>query len=165
MGEFTLKADDGQSPWLLSKADVILVGVSRTGKTSLSVVLSQTMGLKVANVPLVLECPPPSQLLSEELDHNRIFCLTLAPSELKRIRKTRLERRKVRETEDKYSLVDGEAKSNYADRSYLLKDLKNARDLTEEYGWTPIDVTGRAVEETASYISEIMNERFGDYSC
>ena len=68
--EFTLKVDDGQSPWLLPKADIILVGVSRTGKTPLSVVISQTMGLKVANIPLVLECPPPNQLLSEELDSN-----------------------------------------------------------------------------------------------
>jgi len=163
--EFTLKADDGQSPWLLPKADIILLGVSRTGKTPLSVVTSQTMGLKVANIPLVLECPPPKELLSEELDPNRIFCLTIAPSELKRIRTTRLERRKVKSMEEKYSLTEGETKSNYADRNYLLKDLKNARDLTEKYGWTQIDVTGRAVEETASYIGELMNERFGDYSC
>lgn len=161
--EFTLKADDGQSPWLLKDADVVIVGVSRTGKTPLSVVLSQTMGLKVANVPLVLECPPPAELLdATAIDAGRVFCLTIAPSELKRIRTTRLERRGVRATEEKYDLLseDGQAKSNYAERAYLLKDLKRARDLTEQYGWTQIDVTGRAVEETASSISELMNERF-----
>ena len=53
--EFTLKADDGSAPWLLADADVVLCGVSRTGKTPLSVVLAQQMGLKVANVPLVME--------------------------------------------------------------------------------------------------------------
>jgi len=168
--QFTLKADDGQAPWLLSEADVILVGVSRSGKTPLSVVLSQSTGLKVANIPLVLECPPPKELLDEQtIDSNRVFCLTLSPSELKKIRATRLESRlgvKAMEEkmEDKNSLVmsvgNGGSKSNYADRPYILKDLKNAFDLKERYGWTQIDVTGRAVEDTASQISELISERF-----
>ena len=49
--------------------------------------------------------------------------------------------------------------SNYADRNYIMKDLMYANDLVLKYNWTKIDVTGRAVEETASYISELMNER------
>ena len=85
--EYTLQADDGRAPWLLPDADVILVGVSRTGKTPLSVVLSHTMGLRVANVPLILEVPPPAQLLdSTTIDHQRVFCLTLAPQILGKIR-------------------------------------------------------------------------------
>eukprot|EP00568_Trieres_chinensis_P001494 CAMPEP_0183295336 /NCGR_PEP_ID=MMETSP0160_2-20130417/3333_1 /TAXON_ID=2839 ORGANISM="Odontella Sinensis, Strain Grunow 1884" /NCGR_SAMPLE_ID=MMETSP0160_2 /ASSEMBLY_ACC=CAM_ASM_000250 /LENGTH=424 /DNA_ID=CAMNT_0025456805 /DNA_START=154 /DNA_END=1428 /DNA_ORIENTATION=+ len=164
--EFTLKADDGRSPWLLKDADAVIVGVSRTGKTPLSVVLSQTMGLRVANVPLVLECPPPKELLDSEpggVDPKRVFCLTINPNELKRIRTTRLERRNVKEMEEKFdkSLTgEGERRSNYADRNYLLRDLKSARALAVSNGWTEIDVTGRAVEETASLISEILNERF-----
>mmetsp|Transcript_2750 Transcript_2750/g.6213 ORF Transcript_2750/g.6213 Transcript_2750/m.6213 type:complete len:459 (-) Transcript_2750:765-2141(-) len=159
--EFTLKADDGRCPWLLPEADVILLGVSRTGKTPLSVVLSQMMGLKVVNIPLVLECPPPKELFDEDtIDSRRVFCLTISPSELKRTRTTRLERRGVKATEEKYSKVLELGKtSNYNDRAYILKDLKSARDLVERHGWTQIDVTGRAVEETASYIAEQLNER------
>ncbi|KAL3907200.1 MAG: hypothetical protein SGILL_008967 [Bacillariaceae sp.] len=152
--EFTLKADDGQSPWLLPEADIVLVGVSRSGKTPLSVVLSQTMSLKVANIPLVMEVPPPTQLL-EQVDPRRIFCLTIAPSELRKIRTSRMERRGIKAMEEKY-----DTKSNYADRSYLLKDLASARKLSDEHGWAEVDVTGRAVEETATLIMELFSERF-----
>jgi len=162
--EFTLKADDGQSPWLLEEAEVIIVGVSRTGKTPLSVVLSQTQGLKVANIPLVLECPPPKELIDNpKINPKRVFCLSISPASLRQIRTTRLERRIVNvDMDDKYSLVDenSRAKSNYADRAYIMKDLKNVRDLAIKYDWTQIDVTGRAVEETASYICELLKERF-----
>jgi regulator of PEP synthase PpsR (kinase-PPPase family) len=135
--------------------------VSRSGKTPLSVVLAQTMGLKVANVPpLVVEVPPPKELLdATQIDPTRVFCLTIAPGELRRIRTTRLERRNVKDMEAKYELE--QQKSNYADRAYLLNDLKHARTLaTTTQGWTEIDVTGRAVEETASYIVELLNDRF-----
>jgi len=172
--QFTLKADDGQAPWLLAEADVILVGVSRSGKTPLSVTLSQSTGLRVANIPLVLECPPPKELLDEStIDPQRVFCLTVSPSQLKKIRETRLEQRlgvKAMEAAKGQQLLQetitpsgngsGNGKSNYADRAYILKDLKNAFDLKEKYGWTQIDVTGRAVEDIASQIGETINERF-----
>jgi len=158
--EFCLKADDGQAPWLLPEADIVLVGVSRSGKTPLSVVLSQTMSLKVANIPLVIEVPPPIQLL-EQVDPNRVFCLTISPSELRRIRTNRLERRGVREMElemeEKGIPI---AKSNYAERNYILKDLSSVRQLCQKHNWTEVDVTGRAVEETATFIVEIFNQRF-----
>lgn len=160
--EFTLRADDGQAPWLLKDADVIIVGVSRTGKTPLSVILSQMMGWKVGNVPLVLEVPPPNQLLNQtEIDNSRVFCLTINPKMLRKIRETRLQRRGVQDQEKRISEMGGVElpKSNYADRNYLLRDLKNARDLCEAQNWTEIDVTGRAIEETAAVISEIINER------
>ena len=163
--EYTLKTDDGRATWLLNEADVVIVGVSRTGKTPLSVVLCQTMGLKVANIPLVLECPPPSELLEKgNIDPRRIFCLTINPNELKKIRTTRLEG-SVRDTEEKLDLTeDGSRRSNYADRNYLLRDLKSARELAVANGWTEVDVTGRAVEETSSIISEMLNERFENYN-
>jgi hypothetical protein len=162
--EFALKADDGQSPWLLPEADIVIVGVSRSGKTPLSVVLSQTMSLKVANIPLVMEVPPPSQLL-DAVDPRRVFCLTIAPSELRKIRTNRLERRGVKEVEAKYNHEDSATasktqSSKYADRNYLLRDLAHARQLSEQHSWTEIDVTGRAVEETATLIVELFNERF-----
>ena len=148
--EFTLKADDGMSPWLLAEADVILLGVSRTGKTPLSVVISQSMGLKVANIPLVVDLPPPVQLFSDNIDPKRVFCLTVHPSDLQRIRKSRLERELQKFSEH----------STYADRDYLMRDLRSAKQLAAKHNFTEIDVTGRAVEETASLISSILNERF-----
>jgi len=158
--EFCLKADDGQAPWLLPEADIVLVGVSRSGKTPLSVVLSQTMSLKVANIPLVMEVPPPVQLL-EQVDPKRVFCLTISPSELRKIRTNRLEKRGVKDVEakleDKNIIVP---KSNYADRNYILKDLGSVRKLCQQHNWTEVDVTGRAVEETATSIVEMFNQRF-----
>lgn len=160
--EFCLKADDGQAPWMLPEADIVLVGVSRSGKTPLSVVLSQTMSLKVANIPLVMEVPPPVQLL-EQVDPKRVFCLTISPSELRKIRTNRLERRGVRDMEAKLEL-EGKGiaipKSNYADRNYILKDLGSVRQLCQKHNWTEVDVTGRAVEETATSIVEMFNQRF-----
>mmetsp|Transcript_54855 Transcript_54855/g.63318 ORF Transcript_54855/g.63318 Transcript_54855/m.63318 type:complete len:478 (+) Transcript_54855:210-1643(+) len=159
--EFCLKADDGQAPWLLPEADIVLVGVSRSGKTPLSVVLSQTMSLKVANIPLVMEVPPPSQLL-EEVDPKRVFCLTINPKELRRIRTNRLEKRGVTDLEEKSEKNKSVIvpKSNYADRNYILKDLSSVRKLCAKYNWTEVDVTGRAVEETATSIVELFNQRF-----
>ena len=157
--EYTLQCDDGRNPHRLGEADVILLGVSRTGKTPLSVVLAQTMGLKVANVPLVVDLPPPKQLLDRRsLDRRRVFCLTLDPDDLQRIRKTRIQR-ELSATTSRNS-----KKSNYADRRYLLRDIQNAQSLALEHGFTEIDVTGRAVEETASWISSVLNERFGDHN-
>merc|ERR1711957_841140 len=160
--EFTLKADDGQAPWLLKEADVVIVGVSRTGKTPLSVILSQMMGWKVGNVPLVLEVAAPKQLLNTtEIDSRRVFCLTINPKELKRIRETRLQMRGVKEQEDRMIAKVGSeiTRSNYADRNYMLRDLQSARNLCKAQNWTEIDVTGRAIEETAVLISELISER------
>lgn len=150
--EYTLKCDDGMKPRLWKEADVVLIGVSRTGKTPLSVVLSQTMGLRVANVPIVVDLPPPPKLLT--LDRRRVFCLMLDPDELRRIRRYRLSR--------ELKNVAKSAHSTYADEDYLMRDLENARQVARENGFTQIDVTGRAVEETASYIRALLNDRFPD---
>jgi regulator of PEP synthase PpsR (kinase-PPPase family) len=152
--EFTLKCDDGMNTIELPNADVVVCGVSRTGKTPLSVVLAQTMGLKVANVPLVVDLPPPPFLLNpQKVNPKRVFVLTLNPDDLLKIRKTRIER----ELQNRL-----DQKSTYADRKYILSDLKHAKQLTVEYGFTEIDVTGRAVEETASLIRSMLYDRFGD---
>jgi regulator of PEP synthase PpsR (kinase-PPPase family) len=154
--EYTLKCDDGMSPKNWKEADVVLLGVSRTGKTPLSVILAQTMGLKVANIPLVVDLAPNKQLFEPEMDPRRIFCLTLNQDDLQRIRKNRLSR------ELKRAGRRQAASSTYADRDYLYRDLENARAIAVKHGYTIIDVTGRAVEETASLISSVLNERFPD---
>ena len=104
---------------------------------------------KVSNIPLVYELDPPKQLF--EIDPKRVFCLTLNILDLQKIRESRLER--------ELEQIPNQ-KSSYADWEYMKKDLAKARRLAEEHGFTEIDVTGRAVEETASQISSILNERF-----
>ena len=134
--EYTLKCDDGESTSRLPEADVILVGVSRTGKTPLSVVLSQTMGLKVANIPLVVDEELPRQLIAPGIDRNRVFCLTLDPDDLQRIRKTRMKRALAALGPDY-----GSHESTYDDMRYIYRDLENARSIAKKHGFTVIDVT------------------------
>lgn len=163
--DFTLKTDDGQSPRLLPQADLVILGVSRAGKTPLSILIAQTMGLKVANVPLVCELEPPKQLLVEHhgrhrpknkdaVDPRRVFCLTLQPEYLQRLRMTRLRRELKKQL--------GQGRSIYASLDYVTKDVQKAKDLCLTYGFTEIDVTGRAMEETASLIISKLQERFPD---
>lgn len=149
--DFTLKTDDGQAPGLLFEADVILLGVSRAGKTPLSLVLAQTMGLKVANVPLVVDVAPPPQLF--KVNPRRVFCLTVDESQLKTFRKNRLRREINRQTQKAH-------KNSYADMEYVRKDMEHAQRLAYQHGFTEINVSGRAVEETASLIASKLRERF-----
>jgi len=142
--EFTVKADDGKEPRMLPDADIILVGVSRTSKTPLSVFLAHK-GYRVSNVPIVLDRPPPNALLNA--DQQRVFALTISPDCLMEIRRQRLKTMMV-------------SRSNYSDMNYILAELSWAEDLyrANPY-WPVIDVTRKAVEETAATILKIMDER------
>ena len=85
--EFTVRNDDGREPRNLPKADLVLVGISRTSKTPLSTFLAQK-GFKVANVPLVLGIDPPQELFA--IDQEHIFGLTIKAEALLQIRQARL---------------------------------------------------------------------------
>jgi hypothetical protein len=143
--EFTVKADDGKEPRMLRQADVILVGVSRTSKTPLSTYLAHK-GFKVGNVPVVLDRPPPPQLY--EIDQRRIFALTIDPRALQNIRRARI-------------AAMGVAKAiNYDDLDYILAELDYAEGMFRSHReWPLVDVTGKAVEETAATILGILNDR------
>lgn len=82
--EFTLRHDDGKNVNDLSMADIILVGVSRTGKTPLSMYLS-LYGHKVVNIPLAPGIPPPPALF--EVPQSKIVALTIDPTRLVEIEK------------------------------------------------------------------------------
>ena len=143
--EYTVKADDGKEPRLLQQADIVLVGVSRTSKTPLSVFLAHK-GYKVGNIPIVLDRPFPSQI--DLLDDDRIFGLTIDPESLVDIRQQRLETMRMT------------GHSSYGDLDYILAELEWAEHLMREHPtWPVIDVTRKAVEETAATILRIMNER------
>mmetsp|Transcript_5760 Transcript_5760/g.11234 ORF Transcript_5760/g.11234 Transcript_5760/m.11234 type:complete len:412 (-) Transcript_5760:106-1341(-) len=150
--DYTMQTDDGMSPKLLLKADIVLLGVSRAGKTPLSLLLSQTKGIKVANIPLVLEVPPPRQLIS--VDARRVFVITQKAEHLQQVRRERLRR------EMKNRRVG--SRSTYADPDYVQRDLDNATELARKHGYTIVDITDRAMEEAASLIMSKLKERFPD---
>jgi regulator of PEP synthase PpsR (kinase-PPPase family) len=143
--EFTVKSDDGKEPRNFKKADLVLVGVSRTSKTPLSTLLAQR-GLKVANLPIVLGVPTPPEL--EEASQDRIVGLTIGLDPLVEIRKARL--RQLGMSMD----------SNYGLREQVKEELEYASRVFREHPhWPVIDVTGRAIEETAVIILESLKER------
>jgi regulator of PEP synthase PpsR (kinase-PPPase family) len=130
--------DDGKDVRYLHSADIVLVGISRTSKTPLSVLLAYK-GYKVANVPLVLNRPPPSQLW--EIDQNRVFALTIDPQKLQEIRQQRLKTMRVVGSE------------SYSDMDYILAEVDEAELLfRRNRQWPVINVTNKAVEETAATI-------------
>jgi len=143
--EFTVKSDDGKEPRNFKKADLVLVGVSRTSKTPLSTLLAQR-GIKVANLPLVLGIAPPSEL--EEAPRDRVVGLTIGLDPLVEIRKARLRQ------------LGMSVDANYGLREQVKEELEYAsRVFNAHPHWPVIDVTGRAIEETAVIILESLKER------
>jgi regulator of PEP synthase PpsR (kinase-PPPase family) len=143
--EFTVRNDDGREPRNLPKADLVLVGISRTSKTPLSTFLAQK-GLKVSNVPLVLGIAPPDELL--QIDQEKIFGLTIKIDELLRIRQARL----------KHLGMPGD--TSYAQRDYVAQEIQYAQSIfRQNAAWPIIDITGKAIEETAADILRIKKDR------
>lgn len=142
--EFAVKSDDGKEPRNFKKADLVLVGVSRTSKTPLSTLLAQR-GLKVANLPLVLGMQLPPELL--EASQERIVGLTIGLEQLCEIRQARLRQ------------LGMPSETSYALRENVREELDFARQLFARHGWPVVDVTSRAIEESAVIILETMKER------
>ncbi len=145
--EYTVKHDDGKVLNDLDKADIILVGISRTSKTPLSIFLSHK-GWKVANVPLVPGSPLPPELF--KVDQRRVVGLIIDMDSLQRIRKNRLE---------KFGQDTG---GEYASMSQISKEIEYAEQLFKQNKrWPVFNVTERALEETASEIVRVIATRLG----
>ena len=143
--EFAVKSDDGKEPRNLRKADLVLVGVSRTSKTPLSTYLAGR-GLKIANVPLVLGVDPPSELY--ELPGYRVVGLTVDVDQLMDIRGQRLQQ------------LGMPSDANYGLRDHVKAELEYAHEIFREHSeWMVVDVTNCAIEETATIILEALKER------
>lgn len=135
--EFAVKYDDGRDPRGIVKADLVLVGVSRTSKTPLSQYLAHRR-LKVANVPIVPEVDPPDELF--KISPTKCFGLKISPEKLNGIRRERLR---------SLGLSDN---ATYAKIDRIMDELHYFEKLVDRLGCPVIDVTNKAVEETANII-------------
>ncbi len=144
--EFAVANDDGREPRNLRKADIVIVGISRTGKTPLSNYIAHR-GYKVANIPLVLGVEPPKEL--DDVDPRRVFGLNIEPATLMKIRQSRMESLRMES-------------SDYGDIRYIRREAAWARKVFEAHPeWTVLNMTRKAIEETASKILEHYRATFG----
>lgn len=142
--EYAVRFDDGKEYLGLSKADIVIIGVSRCSKTPLCTYLAY-QGIKAANVPLVPETPLPEDLF--KVARHKIFGLTIKPEHLCEIRKNRM------------SHLGMVQSTRYANLSRVQKELDFAHTIMKELGCPIIDVTHRGVEETASRILALYNKQ------
>jgi regulator of PEP synthase PpsR (kinase-PPPase family) len=137
--EFAVKYDDGKDARGFVLAQVVLIGVSRTSKTPLSVFLSHK-GIKTANLPLMPEVNLPEEL--KPAPGRLIVGLTMQPEHLLGIRTERLK------------TLGLPSSAQYASQERIIEELKYAEDVMRSLNCPIIDVTNRAIEETAGIIIE-----------
>lgn len=142
--EFAVRHDDGTNLHTLFKADIVLTGISRTSKTPLSMYIAQR-GYKTGNVPLVPGIEPPRELI--DIDPRKVFGLTVDPTVLVNIRRARLR------------ALPSMPYAYYSDPESVNTELRRAQRLFRARGWRSIDITGRAVEENASRILELYEQK------
>ena len=138
--EFAIQYDDSKDYRGLKNADVILLGLSRTSKTPLCMYLANK-GIKAINIPLIPEVSVPDELF--DIDRRKIFGLTIDPMQLIEIRKHRL---------DKFHRISSNIE--YASDSRILEEFDFAEKIMKKLGCKIIDVTRRAIEDTALIILE-----------
>ena len=141
--EFAVKYDDGKDPRGILQADIILLGISRTSKTPLSMYLANK-NIKVANVPLVPEIPIPKEVF--EINQKKIIGLTNTPEKLNQIRQERLK------------ALGLSSNASYAKLDRILQELDYSDRIMRKVGCPVIDVSSKAIEETAGIIMDIMKE-------
>ncbi len=139
--EFAVKYDDGKDPKGLPKADIVLIGVSRTSKTPISQYLAHKR-YKVMNVPIVPEVTPPDALF--QIDPQKCIALKISAEKLNAIRKERLKQ---------LGLSDS---ARYATDQRITEELEYFNQIVEKIGCPVLDVSNKAIEETANNIIQII---------
>ncbi|RIV25878.1 kinase/pyrophosphorylase [Alicyclobacillaceae bacterium I2511] len=145
--EFAVKYDDGRDSRGLERADLVLIGVSRTSKTPLSMYLAHRR-VYVANIPLVPEISPPQELFRLR-NPGKIIGLTINPEKLHAIRQERLK---------SLGLLPQAA---YANQNRIDEELTYARSIMSRLHCRTIDVSDKAVEETAAIVLDYLSQRRG----
>lgn len=143
--EYTLNHDDGLNAQNLREADIVVTGVSRCGKTPLSVYMSM-FGWKVANVPLITGIDPPKELF--EIDKNRVFGLNINLNHL------------VIQRQKRWKNFGNLPKMNYVDSKSVGKELQYANLIFRRGGFTKINISNKAIESTSNEILGMLFERF-----
>ncbi len=138
--EFAIDNDDGKNYQKILEADVVILGVSRTGKTPLSMYLA-LKGLKVVNIPLFTEMIVPNELY--KVPRKKLFGLINSVENISLIRKNRI---KTRMTE-------------YTNEKSIINELNFAYSLYSKLGCDIINTDSQAVEEIAHYIENIVKEK------
>jgi hypothetical protein len=139
--DFTVRHDDGRNIHDLDRAEIVLVGVSRTSKTPLSFYLGYR-GWQVANVPIVLGIEPPKELL--KIPKGRAVGLFVRAERLAELRRARVARIKTR--------AEG-----YADLDFIRKEVDYAFKIYEQRrDWPLVDVTTKSIEEAAAEVVALL---------
>ena len=139
--EFAVKFDDGKNPMGFLKADIVIVGVSRTSKTPLSMYLAHKR-IKAANLPLVPEVALPPELFQVPARH--FVGLIIDPFKLNFIRSERLRSMGL------------DSNASYANIERINEELTYARNVMRRLHCPIIDVSSKAIEETANLVMEIV---------
>lgn len=142
--QFTIAHDDGVNWENWEEADIVLAGVSRSSKTPTSIYLANR-GYKVANIPIVVESPPPPMLFS--LRRPLVVGLTTSPERLIMVRRNRL------------LSLNQAPETAYVDSEQVSREVQYARRMFADNGWPVIDVSRRSIEETAAAVINLYNER------
>ena len=148
--QYTIAHDDGLLPEEWEEADIVLAGVSRSSKTPTSIYLANR-GYKVANMPLVIESPPPPEFFA--LTNPLVVGLTTSADRLIAIRR-----------KPACSPLSQQPDTLYVDADAVQHEIRSARRLFADNGWPVIDVTRRSIEETAAAIIALLGERGGTAS-
>ncbi|WP_221040620.1 pyruvate, water dikinase regulatory protein [Gelria sp. Kuro-4] len=141
--EFAVRFDNGKDPRGLFRADVVLIGVSRTSKTPLSLYLAHQK-VRSANLPLVLGVAPPEELF--QLPPEKIIGLTISPAKLVEIRQERLR------------TMGLEGNADYASTGRIEKEVAYAEEIMARLRCQVLDVTNMAVEEIATKIMQLLKK-------
>ncbi|MDO5032518.1 pyruvate, water dikinase regulatory protein [Corynebacterium sp.] len=142
--EYFVEHDDGRGADDLSGAEIVLIGVSRTGKTPLSMYLAY-QGYRVANIPLAHGMEPPASLA--DVDPARVFGLISTTDVIAAIRDQRLG--------DELSRAHA---GSYADPSCIDREMGEARALMRRLGCFTVRTDGKAIEESAAEITARLEE-------
>jgi regulator of PEP synthase PpsR (kinase-PPPase family) len=135
--DFTMAHDDGKSPDDWAQAKAVLVGVSRVGKTPLSVYLA-VLGWKIANLPLVPQVPVPESLFS--IDPQRVIGITVEPDQLLQYR---LRRQKQ---------LGAPGPSAYANPQDVYEEVQEALNIFRRGRFKIVDMTDKTIEQGADEI-------------
>ncbi|MFP4020633.1 MAG: pyruvate, water dikinase regulatory protein [Halanaerobium sp.] len=141
--EFAVKYDDGKDPRGILKADIVLIGVSRSSKTPLSMYLAHK-NYKVVNIPLVKDSKVPEQLF--EVPRRKIIGLMIDPSDLIEIRRERIR------------VLGLDNSVDYVSIEKIYEELEYAEKIMRKVGCPVIDMTKKAVEEAANLVIDIVND-------